>query len=166
MIENSNPLRLFLFAIVLGFGTGVSTIAAGSDVSGQGRPDPAQHVNPIVGTWIVRHRNAPFPFHMYVFNADHTMQQANPDAGDAQTSDSDGKGVWAVQGNHIVGKWVEIIASRSTHAYSGSGEFTYRIDVNGDKLTGSGSFLSFDAEGARVGTPLPSPFTGTRVTLP
>lgn len=103
---------------------------------------------------------------MYVFNADHTMQQANPDAGDAQASDSDGKGVWADKGDHIVGKWVEIIASRSAHKYSGSGEFTYNIVVNGNTLTGSGSFLAFDAEGTSVGRPLPSPFTGTRVTVP
>jgi hypothetical protein len=164
MIENSNPLRIFLVAIILG--SGASTTATGSDVPGQGSAYRAQRMNPIVGTWIVKHRNAPFLFHMYVFNADHTMQQANPDAGDAQASDSDGKGVWAEKGDHIVGKWVEIIASRSTHKYSGSGEFTYDIVVNRNTLTGSGSFLSFDADVTRVGRPLPSPFTGTRVTVP
>ncbi len=40
--------------------------------------------NPLVGAWLVQDPNAPFPFHMYVFNADGTMQQANPDAGDSQ----------------------------------------------------------------------------------
>jgi hypothetical protein len=37
--------------------------------------------NPVVGAWLVHDPNAPFPYHMYVFNADGTMQQANPDAG-------------------------------------------------------------------------------------
>jgi len=35
-------------------------------------------VNPIVGAWFVKDPDAPFPYHMYVFNADGTMQQANP----------------------------------------------------------------------------------------
>lgn len=48
--------------------------------------------DPVVGTWLVEQPAAPFPLHLYVFNADHTMQQANPDAGNARTSDSDGKG--------------------------------------------------------------------------
>jgi hypothetical protein len=47
---------------------------------------------------------------MYVFNADGTMQQANPDAGDKTTSDSDGKGVWIAEGQQIRGKWVEVAA--------------------------------------------------------
>jgi hypothetical protein len=34
--------------------------------------------NPIVGTWLVKDSGAPFPYHMYVFNADGTLQQANP----------------------------------------------------------------------------------------
>ena len=49
--------------------------------------------NTIVGTWFVEDAGAPFHQHMYVFNADGTMQQANPDAGDPTTSDSDGKGI-------------------------------------------------------------------------
>jgi hypothetical protein len=62
--------------------------------------------NTIVGAWFVKEPAAPFPYHMYVFNADGTMQQANPDAGDANTSDSDGKGVWIADGQKIRGKWV------------------------------------------------------------
>lgn len=48
--------------------------------------------NPIAGTWYVEDSDAPFHQHMYVFNADGAMQQANPDAGDATTRD--GKGTW------------------------------------------------------------------------
>ena len=53
---------------------------------------PTAH--PIVGVWVVKHQGAPFPYHRYVCNADGTMQQANPDAGNPRTSDSDGKGIW------------------------------------------------------------------------
>jgi hypothetical protein len=77
--------------------------------------DPAA----IVGTWIVKDNAAPFPYHMYVFNADGTMQQANPDAGHEKTSDSDGKGVWRSDGKHVRGKWVEITADRETHKFVG-----------------------------------------------
>lgn len=41
---------------------------------------------PIVGTWLVQDPNAPFPYHLYAFNADGTMQQANPDGGDPRTA--------------------------------------------------------------------------------
>lgn len=63
-----------------------------------------------MGAWLVQDPNAPFPYHMYVFNADGTMQQANPDAGDVHGSDSDGKGIWVASGTRIKGKWVEVIA--------------------------------------------------------
>lgn len=54
--------------------------------------------NPVVGAWFVNDVDAPFPYHMYVFNADGTLQQASPDAGDANSSDSDGKGIWIADG--------------------------------------------------------------------
>jgi hypothetical protein len=55
--------------------------------------------NPIVGAWFVKAPGAPFEYHMFLFSADGTMQQANPDAGDANTSDSDGMGVWLTDGD-------------------------------------------------------------------
>jgi hypothetical protein len=55
-------------------------------------------------TWIVNDVDAPFPFHMYVFNGDGTLQQANPDAGDPNSSDSDGKGIWMIDGDRTKGK--------------------------------------------------------------
>ena len=58
-------------------------------------------VNPIAGAWFVKDPGAPFPYHMYVFNADGTMQQANPDAGDSHRSDSDGKGVWVTSTSQL-----------------------------------------------------------------
>ena len=101
----------------------------------------------VVGTWLVEQPAAPFPLHLYVFNADHTMQQANPDAGNPRTSDSDGKGAWQRRGNRVTGKWVEIMADRITHKLAGRGEFSYEIEVSGDRLTGSGTFFCLRRSG-------------------
>lgn len=130
-------------------------------------PPPTSPVAPIVGAWIVKDPAAPFPYHMYVFNADGTMQQANPDAGDPHTSDSDGKGVWVARGGRIVGRWVEITADRSTHKYAGRTEVTFVIEVQGDTLTGSESVKSFDAKENLTEEPAAGKrFEGRRVTLP
>jgi hypothetical protein len=103
---------------------------------------------------------------MYVFNADGTMQQANPDAGDARTSDSDGKGVWRAKGGRIIGKWVEITADRSSHRFAGRLDLSFDLKVNGKTLTGSRSAQPFDENGKPNGEPFKGDFTGTRVTLP
>lgn len=122
---------------------------------------------PIVGTWLVHDPNAPFPYHLYVFNADGTMHQANPDAGNPRSSDSDGKGIWAVRGDHIEGKWVELSADRTTRQYAGRLELTMRITVHGDSLTATETVQLFDATGAPAPAPAtPKPLIGTRVTLP
>ncbi len=122
--------------------------------------------DPVVGTWLVEQPAAPFPLHLYVFNADHTMQQANPDAGDPRTSDSDGKGAWRRHGKRVSGKWVEIMADRTTHKLTGRGEFSYEIDVSGDRMTGTGTFYAYDAAGNVVAGPIAAPFTGSRVIVP
>lgn len=67
-------------------------------------PSKNSNPNPVVGAWFVKDIHAPFPYHMYVFNADGTMQQANPDAGDPHASDSDGKGIWVADDDRIKGK--------------------------------------------------------------
>ncbi|MBK7908694.1 MAG: hypothetical protein IPJ78_19395 [Gemmatimonadetes bacterium] len=129
--------------------------------------EEAAPVPPIVGTWLVHDPNAPFPYHLYVFNADGTMHQANPDAGNPRTSDSDGKGVWAVRGDHIEGKWVELSADRATHQYAGRLELTMRITVRGDSLTATETVQVFDAAGAPAPAPAtPTPLSGTRITIP
>jgi hypothetical protein len=123
--------------------------------------------NPIVGAWLVRDPNAPFPFHMYVFNADGTMQQANPDAGDPHGSDSDGKGIWVASGERIKGKWVEVIADRATHQYSGRLEISFDIAVSGDAYTGTETVRSYDATGSpAINRPTPARIEGKRITLP
>jgi len=119
----------------------------------------------VIGTWVVRHSAAPFPYHMYVFNSDGTMQQANPDAGNAGTSDSDGKGVW-VEGDSVRGKFVEIRADRTSHAFIGRGEITFAFVIRGDSLAGSVLARFYDSTGVLVEGPYSSDMLGSRVTLP
>ena len=123
--------------------------------------------NSIVGAWFVKDPGAPFPYHMYVFNADGTMQQANPDAGDPHSSDSDGKGVWVTDGDRIKGKWVEVIADRASHKFTGRAEISYDIKVNVDNFTGTDSASSYDPNGTLTeGPSSPTPLEGKRVTFP
>ncbi len=127
----------------------------------------ASRISPIVGTWLVSDPNAPFPYHLYVFNGDGTLQQANPDAGDPRTSDSDGKGMWRADGEQVVGKWVELSADRATHQFLGRLEITFRITVTGDSLTASERVTVFDSAGRSMPAPAtPKPLKGTRITLP
>jgi hypothetical protein len=130
---------------------------------------PSRHnlPNPVVGAWLVKDPNAPFPFHMYVFNGDGTMQQANPDAGDPHGSDSDGKGIWFADGARIKGKWVEVTADRTTHQYAGRLEISYDITVRGDSYTGSETVRSYDAAGNLTASPVtPAQLEGRRVKFP
>lgn len=95
------------------------------------------------------------------------MQQANPDAGDAHGSDSDGKGIWVANGERIKGKWVEVIADRATHQFAGRLEISYDITVNGDAYTGTETVRSYDAAGnLAAGPATPAQLVGKRVTLP
>ena len=126
--------------------------------------EKASEPNPIIGTWLIHDGKAPFPMHMYVFNADGTMQQANPDAGDAHGSDSDGKGIWITRSDQIRGKWVEVMADRTTHRFTGRGEYSFEISVSGNRLRGNGTMHVFDANGNPSGV-IPTTFTGERVRL-
>jgi hypothetical protein len=95
------------------------------------------------------------------------MQQANPDAGDPHSSDSDGKGVWVQDGARIRGKWVEVIADRATHKYTGRAEISYDIKVSADTFTGTISASSYDPSGNLTDGPTkPTLLEGKRVTLP
>ena len=127
---------------------------------------PAPTPSPIVGAWMVRHSAAPFQYHMYVFNGDGTMQQANPDAGNARTSDSDGKGIWVLERDTIRGKFVEMRADRTTHAFVGRGEISFAVVVRGDSLIGTASGRFFDPSGALTDGPMATDMTGSRVKLP
>ena len=123
--------------------------------------------NPVVGAWFVKDVDAPFPYHMYVFNADGTLQQANPDAGDPNSSDSDGKGIWVTDGDKIRGKWAEVTADRTTRQFVSRGEISYEIMVNGDTLNGTLTARSYNANDTLIDGPTrPSRIDGKRVTLP
>jgi hypothetical protein len=53
------------------------------------------------------------------------MQQANPDAGDLNSSHSIGEGVWVPDGDSIKGKFVEITADRTTRQVVSHGEISF-----------------------------------------
>lgn len=129
--------------------------AACDRVSG-GRP-------PIVGTWVVKTPEAPFPYHMFVFGADGTMQQGNPDAGNPNTSDSDGMGVWVKDGARIKGKFVEITADRTTRQFVSRGEISFSLEVQGDTFRGTASASFYDAGGRKLRGPMAATLEGQRV---
>jgi hypothetical protein len=118
---------------------------------------------PIVGAWFVKIPEAPFQYHMFVFNSDGTMQQANPDAGDPNTSDSDGMGVWAPDGDRIKGKFVEVTADRATRQFVSRGEISFLVKVTGNAFSGTASATFYDAEGRRLRGPLAATLEGQRV---
>jgi hypothetical protein len=155
-----------LLALLLLTGTALSASGCERERDDEPRVD-APRAHPIVGTWLVNDPNAPFPYHLYVFNADGTMQQANPDAGNPRTSDSDGKGVWQARGDRTEAKWVELTADRTTHQYAGRLEFTMQITVKGDSLTALETVKVFDAAGAPApALATPKPLRGERIRLP
>ena len=126
---------------------------------------PAKERPAVVGVWVVKDSGAPFPYHMYVFNADGTMQQANPDAGNPRTSDSDGKGVWKLVGKRVIGKFVEITADRATRKFIGIGEIAFDLEVKGDRFEGTGSARFFDGDRKLIDGPFATTMSGTRVTV-
>ena len=133
--------------------------AAGCHRASRGRSD----LPPIVGTWVVKAPEAPFPLHMFVFHSDGTVEQSNPDAGDPMTSDSNLMGVWLPDGDRVKGKLVEIAADRTTHQLASRGEITYSLKVNGDVFRGTASAVFYDANGRQVRGPLSATLEGQRV---
>lgn len=121
------------------------------------------NLSPIVGAWIVRAPEAPFPYHMFVFHADGTMLQSNPDAGDPNSSDSNGLGVWVRDGDATKGKFVELTADRMTRQFVSRGEISFVVKVNGNALIGTASAVFYDAEGRRLRGPITATLEGQRV---
>jgi hypothetical protein len=90
-----------------------------------------------------------------------------PDAGDPHSSDSDGKGVWVTDGDRIKGKWVEVIADRASHKFTGRAEISYDIKVIVDNFAGTDTASSYDPNGTLTeGPSSPTPLEGKRVTFP
>jgi hypothetical protein len=118
---------------------------------------------PAVGVWEVRVGGAPFSPHLFTFHADHTFLSANPDAGDPNTSDSDGEGVWEGQ-DHVKGIFKEYNADRSTHKFVSILTVTYTITITGDTFSGDATATVTDPDG-EVQFTGPATFTATRLTL-
>jgi len=130
-------------------------------------PNLSGRPNPVVGTWIVNDVDAPLPCQMYAFNGDGTLQQANPDAGDPNSSDSDGKGIWMIDGDRIKGEWVEVTADRATHKATGRAEISCDFRVDHDAFPGTAAARSYDASGILANGPTsPARFDGKRITYP
>jgi hypothetical protein len=117
----------------------------------------------IIGAWFVKMPEAPFQYHMLIFSADGTVVQSNPDAGDANTSDSNGMGAWSVDHDRVVGKFVEVTASRATRKFVSRGEISFNILVSGDTIKGDGSARFYDIDGALNGGPVSFTLSGKRV---
>jgi hypothetical protein len=115
--------------------------------------------HPIVGAA----PGAPFEYHMFLFSADGTMLQSNPDAGDPHTSDSNGIGAWVEESRHVTGRFVEVTADRSTYAFVSRGEISFGIEVAGDAFHGRASALFYGRDGALTRGPVAVPLDGTRV---
>lgn len=151
-------MRLYLTAVGL---AAVSLFSFSCQSISGGRKGDASS---IVGTWLVKSPEAPFPYHMFVFHSDGTMLQSNPDVGDPNTSDSNGLGVWVLEVGRIRGKFVEVMADRSTRRFVSRGEISFSITVNGANFHGTASAVFFDAEGRRLRGPLIATLEGQRVT--
>jgi len=117
----------------------------------------------IVGAWIVRVPEAPFPLHMFVFHSDGTVEQSNPDAGDPDTSDSNLMGAWRQDGDGFKGKLVELTADRTTHHLMGRGEISFALTVSGNVFSGTAQAVFYDADGQRIRGPLQAKLEGERV---
>jgi hypothetical protein len=85
----------------------------------------------VVGAWIVKIPDAPFPLHMFVFHSDGTVEQSNPDAGDPNSSDSNLMGAWRADADGYRGKIVEITADRTSRQFAARGEISFALKVSG-----------------------------------
>jgi hypothetical protein len=143
---------------VTSLGLIVLWLTACHQAPGGSNPSPS-----IVGAWIVRVPEAPFPLHMFVFHSDGTVEQSNPDAGDPDTSDSNLMGAWRQDGDGFKGKLVELTADRTTHHLLSRGEISLALTVSGNAFSGTAQAVFYDANGQRVRGPLQATLEGERV---
>jgi hypothetical protein len=143
--------RLLALALVLG--------ASGCAISSLDQRAPP----PIVGVWLVRAPEAPFPLHLFAFHSDGTVEQSNPDAGDPNTSDSNLMGVWRPDGADVSGKLVEVAADRTTHQLVRRVEISFSLRVTGDTFSGTAEARFYDAAGQPSGGHVRASLAGQRV---
>ena len=95
------------------------------------------------------------------------MQQASPDAFDPNSSDSDRKGIWIIDGDRVKGKWVEVTADCATHKFTGHAGISFDIWVDHNAFAGTATARSYEAGGILTDAPTPpGRFEGKRVTYP
>jgi len=117
----------------------------------------------IVGAWLVKSPEAPFPLHVFVFHADGTIVQSNPDAGNAKTSDSNLMGQWVVDGDGIKGKLVEVSADRETRKFVSRGEISIAVTVRGNEFHGKAKAVFFGPGEQILGEPVAATLEGQRI---
>lgn len=158
------PIAALYTAVVVALALGVIAVVAATR-SSDAASQPTQPQDAVVGAWLVHAPDAPFTQHVFLFHADHTMQQANPDSGDTNTSDSDGGGTWRRDGNVIRGKFVEVTAERPSGKFATRGEIKFDVTVTGNKFTGNAGADFFDEAGQHLRGPLSTSLNGERITL-
>lgn len=148
---------IVILALCVGAAVGLNWSAARLVEAAEGRR--------VVGVWFVTFPDAPFKYHMCTFHSDGTMEQANPDAGDAHTSDSDGMGVWVREGGKIRGKFVEVTADRTSRQFVSRGEISFTLDVDGDRFAGQAVGKFYDLDNKLTAGPVSTAMQGTRIGL-
>ena len=128
-----------------------------------GGPDGQQASPPVVGAWLVKIPDAPFPLHVFVFHSDGTVEQSNPDAGDPNTSDSNLMGAWRAVKGRYQGRMVEITADRATHQVASRGEIAFDLKIGGNTFDGTASATFFDPDGRRIRGPMQVRMEGERI---
>ena len=123
----------------------------------------------VAGVWVVSAPDAPFARHVFTFHADGTMLQANPEAGNPHTSDSVGMGLWQAFGDRVVGRFVEVTATRATREDAGTGivAFDVTLDRDGNRFVGraEATFTAADGRPRAPAAPRSTPLEGVRFTL-
>ena len=161
MLRVVSLLALALIVIV-GF------VAFLSNYPGKARAQAKDRNSP-VGVWFVDAVGAPFQPHLATFHSDGTMLIDNPESGDSNTSDSAGMGPWQTdqKGSNIInGKFEEINADRTTHAFVSTLIVTYTITVNGNTFTGPAQATYYNPDGTVQAGPFPATLNGTLIQLP
>lgn len=119
----------------------------------------------IVGAWRIKSVGAPFPYHVFAFHADGTMHQSNPPAGNTETSDTAGLGIWEAQGGIIKARFEEFRLDVKTGEVT-RGVIDCTITLQKDKLSGDCEFNIYNIDdNVRVGGPHHAKLEGERVIL-
>jgi ketosteroid isomerase-like protein len=127
------------------------------------KPEVATVAPSIIGAWFVRMPKAPYPYHLFIFHADGTVIQSNPESGDPGSSDSNLMGVWTSNGETVNAKLLETSADRTTHQFVSRTELVMSLKVEANELRGTGTASTLDAAGKLNGPAHSFSFDGDRI---